>query len=304
MSVVDSNFGTTLGAFEAGVLISYVLFGFTTLQTYIYFTRFADDRRALKYLVAVVWALELGHAICVGHALYAMTVTYYGQPARLVRAPASLAVAITFASFVAPCVQSFFAHRIYRLSRRWPVPLLCYALSLARLAGAVCAAVAEFRTVSIAEFEDRWEALVLGVWAVGAANDVLIAGTLAWLFARRRCEGLPKRSLRMVDKLIVWTIETGVLTSIAAVLTLICFLTLKTNYAWLAWCVVTTRLFSNALLASLNSRVALRAMTDGGHLPTSLRRSIVVRVHSKHKLSAEDIQRSLAVRRRRGGRWI
>lgn len=277
MSVVE--FGTTLGAFEVGVLISYVLFGVTTLQTYIYFTRFADDRRALKYLVAVVWVLELAHTVCVGQALYAMTVTYYGHPDHLVRAPASLAVAMILASFVAPCVQSFFAHRIYRLSSgryRWPIPVLCWVLSFVRLGATVATSVEAYESASIADFEESWAGLVLSVWVVGAVNDVLIAGTLVWLFARRRSEELPKRtrSLRMVDKLIVWTLETGVMTSIAAVLTMICFLTLKTNYVWLAWCVVTMRLFSNALLASLNSRVTLRAMTEGGHIPSSLRFSI------------------------------
>jgi hypothetical protein len=39
------------GAVEIGVLVSYVLFGVTITQTYIYYSRFPDDSRKLKALV-------------------------------------------------------------------------------------------------------------------------------------------------------------------------------------------------------------------------------------------------------------
>ena len=41
----------TLGALQIGVLVSYLLFGVTTTQTYIYYGRFPDDSRGLKFLV-------------------------------------------------------------------------------------------------------------------------------------------------------------------------------------------------------------------------------------------------------------
>jgi hypothetical protein len=39
------------GALQIGVLISYVLFGVTTTQTYIYYSRFPDDSPKLKAFV-------------------------------------------------------------------------------------------------------------------------------------------------------------------------------------------------------------------------------------------------------------
>ncbi|KAJ7839532.1 hypothetical protein B0H14DRAFT_2786832 [Mycena olivaceomarginata] len=41
----------TIGACEIGVLISYALFGVTTVQTYIYYGRFPNDDSKLKALV-------------------------------------------------------------------------------------------------------------------------------------------------------------------------------------------------------------------------------------------------------------
>ncbi|KAJ7125284.1 hypothetical protein C8R44DRAFT_852086 [Mycena epipterygia] len=43
---------------------------------------------------------------------------------------------------------------------------------------------------------------------------------------------------------------------------LTCFITMPDNQIWVAWYIITTRLFSNALFASLNSRAVLRAIND------------------------------------------
>lgn len=49
------NLELTLGALLVGTYISTTLFGFTTLQTYNYYTNYPDDRRFLKLLVAGIW---------------------------------------------------------------------------------------------------------------------------------------------------------------------------------------------------------------------------------------------------------
>ncbi|KAJ7642913.1 hypothetical protein B0H17DRAFT_1216281 [Mycena rosella] len=178
MSLGEFDPNSTVGALEIGVLVSYVLFGFTTLQTYIYFTRFPDDRGRLKYLVTFVWCCELAHVICVGHALYTMTITYYGHPERLARAPDSLTATIVFSGLLAPCVQSFFAYRIYRLSDSWYIPCFCWGLSLIRLVGAAVVSVVGLKMVTFADFEAQWGWLIITVWAVGVADDLVVAGTL------------------------------------------------------------------------------------------------------------------------------
>ncbi|KAJ7020865.1 hypothetical protein C8F04DRAFT_1403338 [Mycena alexandri] len=53
MSSFDPN--TTLGALQIGVLISYVLFGIMTSQTYIYYRHFTDDPPRLKVLYPIPW---------------------------------------------------------------------------------------------------------------------------------------------------------------------------------------------------------------------------------------------------------
>jgi hypothetical protein len=50
-SVPPSVLAASLGALQIGVFLSHVLFGVTTTQTYIYYSRFPEDPPQLKALV-------------------------------------------------------------------------------------------------------------------------------------------------------------------------------------------------------------------------------------------------------------
>ncbi|KAJ7336270.1 hypothetical protein DFH08DRAFT_285343 [Mycena albidolilacea] len=110
-----------IGVYQIGVWVSYVLFGVTTMQMYMYYTRFSDDSRKLKGLVALVWVCELGHALCVGHALYVYTIADYQEG--WIWFPWSLRVSCIIAGFIVACVQGFFSFRIYGLSKRLYIPV-------------------------------------------------------------------------------------------------------------------------------------------------------------------------------------
>ncbi|KAJ7044032.1 hypothetical protein C8F04DRAFT_1389444 [Mycena alexandri] len=235
------SLNSTIGVYEIGVLISYVLLGVATTQTYIYYTRFPDDSIKLKTLVAVVWLCEVAHAGCLGHALYTYTITAYMHPDAFVRAPVALGVAVLFAGIIRACVQG--------------------SASFLRLLGSIVAFVMELHSTSLADYEAQWWWLFTTVWSLSVANDVTITATLVIVLRRRRPNGL-QRTTALVDKVIAWTIETGMLTSAVAVVTLTSFITIRGNFIWLATFSITSRLFSNSLLASLNSRTTLRAMNE------------------------------------------
>ncbi|KAJ7784655.1 hypothetical protein B0H16DRAFT_1493319 [Mycena metata] len=258
-SVLSLN--QTIGVYEIGVLISFALLGVATTQTYIYYTRFPDDYIKLKTLVAVVWLFEVAHAGCIGHVLYSYTITAYSHPDILIRVPISLGVAIFFAGIITACVQGFFTFRIYAFSKKLFIPVLLWTTILLRLLGSTVILVTESRSTLLADYEARWAWLFMTVWSLSVANDVTITVTLVILLYRRRPDVL-QRTTALVDKLIAWTIETGMLTSAVSIVTLTCFITTRESFIFLATFSVTSRLFSNSLLASLNSRTVLRAMNE------------------------------------------
>ncbi|KAJ7027474.1 hypothetical protein C8F04DRAFT_1122183 [Mycena alexandri] len=233
------NPDNTLGAFQIGVLISYVLFGVLTTQTYVYYGRFqSSDTLNLKAMIAFIWTCELAQALCIGHALYKWTISSFGVP--LPVPPKSFDASIFFSGIIAACVQGFFSFRIWTLSRKPYIPGIAYTLSFLRLVIGAAVFITALRMTSLQIFEARFGWLITTAASIGAANDLLITTTLVFVLRGQRTEIQP-RSLPLVDKLIVWTMETGLMTSVASIATLICFLTMKSNLIWAAVFVVVSR---------------------------------------------------------------
>ncbi|KAJ7812631.1 hypothetical protein B0H14DRAFT_2856382 [Mycena olivaceomarginata] len=265
MSVPAFDADSTLGALLIGTLVSYALFGVTTTQVYVYYGRFQDPWK-MKAMVGAVWCGELAHTICIAISLYTMVITNYGHPERLLVLPNSLLASTFIGSLVSFAVQVFFAIRIYSLSKSWWIPCICWALSLFRFVPPNVILFA-YGHRPAHEFLGKFGPLFDAIWAASAANDLLIAGTLVYLLYRRRSSVFEK-TVAVIDKLIQWTIETGVVTSIASIIMLVSFISLPSTFVWLAFFVVIPRLFSNSLMASLNSRAALRAANEP-RLPSS-----------------------------------
>ncbi|KAF8190290.1 hypothetical protein K438DRAFT_1831738 [Mycena galopus ATCC 62051] len=258
----------TLGALEIGVLISYVLFGVTTVQMYIYCRRFPDDSRVLKALTAFVWVCDVVHAACLGHILYTFTVSDYTHPERVLESPLprSFSVAVLFTGFDAVCVHSFFAFRIYAFTKKLNIPTVIWSMAFVHLLGMIGTCVASLRASSMSNYVTNWEWLLTTNWSMSVATDFVTTTTLVVVLNAQRASAQKKTSA-LIDKVVLWTLETGMLTSAVSILMLVCFVTWRGTFFWLAFYAIGTRLFSNSLMASLNSRTALRAMND---VPLSL----------------------------------
>ncbi|KAJ7494353.1 hypothetical protein B0H11DRAFT_2004280 [Mycena galericulata] len=236
-------------------------------------------------MVAFVWCCEMAHVICSGDWLYRYTISDYGKPELLIQMPPSLITLILLSSMVAACVQVFFSVRIYHLSRSLFIPGLCWLFSFLRIVGAAVEFGAGLKSQSLTAYVSKWGWLFEVGWSIAFSNDLIIAGTMAYLLFKQR-NGAQKKTLAIVDKLIKWTLETGILTSAAGLITLAAFLADRDGWIWASWWVIQARLFSNSLLArlnyyltkylhsqllqSLNSRQTLRTMKNQTTMPIPL----------------------------------
>ncbi|KAJ7259153.1 hypothetical protein B0H12DRAFT_1109083 [Mycena haematopus] len=256
LAAFDPN--PTLGAVQIGVLASYMLFGVATTQMYIYFSRFPQDPRSVKALAAFVWASDLAHTLCFGHVLYTFTITDFAHPERLGGAPPkSLSVSTFFSGLTAAGVQGFFSYRIYVFTKKLYIPCVLWFMTLLHLAGRMVLFATTLHTPSVGVYVEQWEWLITTNWSLSVATDVAISTTMVIVLYQRRSSA-HRKTAALVDKLIVWTIETGLLTSASSSVMLASFLRMKQNYTWLAFHAIGTQLFANSLMASLNSRASLR----------------------------------------------
>ncbi|KAJ6585359.1 hypothetical protein B0H19DRAFT_1059594 [Mycena capillaripes] len=205
-SSVSFSANATLGAYQIGVLVSYVFFGVMTTQTYIYYSRFPDDSRKLKILVAFVWLCEVVHMLCLGHALYVYTISDYGHPERIAgAAPKSLSASPLMAGIIGVCVHGFFSFRIYALTKNMWIPAIVWTMAFFQMLGSAAASITALQMTSIISYEGQWEWLLAFNWSVTSANDLVITGTLVTILIRQRTHA-QKRTAALVDKLILWSI--------------------------------------------------------------------------------------------------
>ncbi|KAJ6460997.1 hypothetical protein C8R45DRAFT_537013 [Mycena sanguinolenta] len=257
-NVVVPAMDNTLGALEIGVLVSYMLFGVTTIQTYIYYHRCPYDSPKLKALVAFIWVCESAHAICIAHALYTYTIIGYGHPERLAYAlPKTILVSSFLTAIISAMVQGFFVFRTYIITKNRYICFIILGMMFLRLLSAGALSFIGMEMTLLVQFEKRWGWLGLLALTVSATIDSIIAVILV-VSLYNQSRGVHKRTTALVDKLIAWTIETAAITSVSSIITFLCFVTMTHNFIWLGVQVVSSRLFSNSLLASLNSRAMLR----------------------------------------------
>ncbi|KAK7028312.1 hypothetical protein R3P38DRAFT_919748 [Favolaschia claudopus] len=265
MASVDSfNAYTTIGAYLIGVLVSYLLLGVATSQAYGYYHRFPTDSLQLKFLVGFVWLCSVAHVVLNGHALFVFMISDLTHPDRIFDQPTpkSFETVFLFYGLIAACVQGFFSYRIYAFSKKLHIPILIWILVFVHLLSCTGSFAMGLRAPSLPAYQAETDWLAIVGWTVGATCDVLITVTLVILLYRQRTTVTRRSTLAQLDKLILWSLETGLMTSITATLALICFIAMKRNFLYLTFFAIEPQVVVNSLLATLNSREALRAMNE------------------------------------------
>jgi len=247
----------TFGALFIGVVVAGCLWGVTCSQTFMYYRNYTEDPLHLKVLVAAVWALDTAHQALITHTAYTYLVTHFSQIPFLFELVNSLVIEVFFNGFVTLLVQSFFARRVWVLSKKnWILTGLVASLILAEFVIVMIYAIKGVKFTKLIDLGNL-KALSISVNALAAAGDVLIAIILCWMLQTSRT-GF-KTSDTMITKLIAFTINTGALTSVCAIASLITITALPAAFVYILFYFAIGRLYCNSLLATLNARKAIRS---------------------------------------------
>ncbi|TFK35273.1 pyridoxal phosphate-dependent transferase [Crucibulum laeve] len=244
---------STVGFALCGVLISIFMFGIVTVQTYMYFRSFPYDRIFLKSLVGIIWFLELGTALCLSMGTYTMVITNFGHPERLVRNPDSMNSAVLIGGMVDHLVKAIFIYRLYKFSGTLYIPIPLGLLSVFLFSIVVLSTVKALEAVPLRPHSPELEWLLSVTFVGSAVQDLMVAGSMCYYIQKTRKEALKNTTL-LLDRLFIYTIQTGVATSLVAVAAAVSFFSMKDNYAWMMFFLLMHSFFSNALLSSITVR--------------------------------------------------
>ncbi|KAJ6479220.1 hypothetical protein C8R47DRAFT_1137425 [Mycena vitilis] len=244
----------TVGALLVGGLFASVLAGVVNLQTVLYYRSYRTrDPLLVKLLILVVWLLDNLHTGLIWGGLWDYLIQNYTSPNRVDSIPWCIALTVVVTAIVTFLVHCFLAHRIFLLSKRdWFMTLPVLALTLLRLVAASVSTwkMLHYRSFDLFRQHARW-IWTLGL-AVSSAVDILIAGLLVYLFQKNRTGS--GRFNHVLDKLILYGLETGSLTCFGTVIAMLLWLTPPDNLIFLGVHVVIGKLYSNSLLVTLNTR--------------------------------------------------
>lgn len=246
----------TMGAMFIGAMLAAVLWGTSCVQAYAYYLRCAEDGIYFKLLVTVVFVLDTAHQALISHSIYYYVISHYANPAALLSIPTSLIIQVEINDITAFLVQCFFIWRIWRLSHK------NYLISGIVLLSAISCLVftslyvhRAFELTSFAEVPKIQELSAL-INITATVTDVLIAVVMIWLLQSSK-SGLD-RTNDIINRLLLFVINTGLLTSICSVAALVSVLAAPQNLIYTVFFFPLGRLYTNSLLATLNARGTMR----------------------------------------------
>ncbi|KAI0326636.1 hypothetical protein GY45DRAFT_1373820 [Cubamyces sp. BRFM 1775] len=254
----------TIGVILIGLAVTSSLFGVSTSQAGWYCRHYPHDRILLRILVAMVWSMDACHLMLYSATMWWYLVdkkfAVYGQTAL----PWTANVQILCNACAVVVIQSFYVFRIVALGKSLVLGVVLALFVMADFGVAITLFTESLKTNSVAD-SIKLQAFDIALSTMTAITDVVLSATLVVLLIRSRTGS--SRSNRLINKLLFYTINTGLLTSFCAVLSLIMVLVSPTTSIYVMFYYIGAHLYSVSLLATLNARAGLRAQVDdAGHV--------------------------------------
>ncbi|KDQ22170.1 hypothetical protein PLEOSDRAFT_1109288 [Pleurotus ostreatus PC15] len=259
------------GPMLIGVLFNTILYGILVVQSFIYYQTYKKDASWLRYFMLYLFIAETVNSALDIVMVYEPLILNFGKYScstvsvfylhtspkpEISKAttffPIMLATDPIVTVLISTPIQIFVAWRIFIISRaKWLAGLICI-FAFISMGGGFWTGI----TVTIIRRFDRkpelhWPALT---WLLASAiADVIITASLALSLSRRKT-GISNTD-DAVNRIIRLTIQTGLITAIFAALDVIFFLALPRTTINFIWDFALSKLYTNALLSTLNARV-------------------------------------------------
>ncbi|KAF9446712.1 hypothetical protein P691DRAFT_776664 [Macrolepiota fuliginosa MF-IS2] len=261
-----TTFENTFGALLISTIFASYLVGVVTVQVHYYFTHYPDDRTLWKITVFLLFCFELAHTAGTAHSVYTHTIASPATIQARTTLP-GIYIASLMGGFITFIVQTYLSVRVYRtLHPPWKlVGIVTGVLATLRAVAVVVLVSQLFGASDYRKSIADWGDLITGLLSASAATDVIIAvAMLYYLFTQR--ERSFRKVQQLIDKLMLITVRSGLLTSITAVTVLVIFQIIPYTFAWLAIYTCLAKLYTITFLSALNGRGELRQAMSAPHI--------------------------------------
>jgi len=282
------NLGDINSAFVVGFIAACILFGITCSQTVYYYRSYPGDTMAWKLMVGTLFVFELAHLMLVavaGHHLYLVgklpenyALVGFVQP--------TFSAGFALTVIITSIVQTFYSTRVWAVSHGKTLGKIAvgFILSLSFIQFVVGLVVTAYLYISPSESELHLlrDTVLYSVQLVAAMTcDIIISVSLVYFLDQSR-SGF-RLTENVVDRLIIYSVNVGLVTSAMAILTFVTFHAFPNGTVFSAFTEIISKFYVNSLLVTLNSRNSIRRMFNTEET-TSVRLRRLDRSQRSHSL--------------------
>lgn len=266
----EPSFPNLYGAQLLAAIIGTFFYGAAFLLLLQYFTRHSkNDPLYIKVTVALLGLFATLQTIGTSHQAYDSFILNFGKPERFNIIVFSAPLEFLCSYVVAFIAQLFFASRIWIASKhfgpkyRLPViPILL--LAVLQFGSGVAQTTIMYRAGTYERLNLKTISLIQTTCIQGASAalcDVIITGTLCWIFRTHRT-GIT-RTNNLVEKLSIYAINRAAATSIAVLLDVFLYYFCSGTYYFLVPLLISTHLYVISAVTVLTTREGLREDIEG-----------------------------------------
>ncbi|KAJ7716510.1 hypothetical protein B0H16DRAFT_1613472 [Mycena metata] len=246
----------TLGPIIIGAFLAVFFFGVICMQTVYYLKRFPDDIFLVKFTVISLWVLQVAYTCFICQGAYAMAVGDFGSTFALLYAPIGLNLAVLMGSLTDHGVQAFFVARIYKATGALYLCIFLWTATLFLLGISLFLTIQEFEIDSIPIFGLRWKTILNVLFFGDASLDIVNACVLCFYLKLKSRSAFSQTTADVLNRLVIYTLETGLGTSLVALAAAISFRVAPNDYLWTMFFMALPGSFGSALLANVNNRTS------------------------------------------------
>lgn len=239
-------------------MLNVWLFGFSIVQAYIYYVNFKTDKPFMRFFVLFLMLADTANAIVDQVFMYQYLISNFGDLNYASKSNRAFASDPIMTGIIAFATQMFFAWRVYKLMHSKIMPAFIVIGATVSFLSAIGTTIGVEIVLFFAEFQN-FQVIVILWLGFAALTDLLITGSLVFTLNKSRTGFTATDDV--ISKLIRMTLQTGLLTTLFAIVDLILFLA-STTTLHLVFNLPLAKLYVNSLLSTLNARVTIN---NGGN---------------------------------------
>lgn len=255
----DGDLDATFGVLFIGFMFASAFYGCAFFQCYVFYTRYPSEHAYTKGVVGLLCSADTVVTGLLSHTMYEYLINNFTISFDSLNVLRTFITALALTNSEMLLVQLFYAYRTWILSERRPaIPVLIAAISFASFALAISAAVQMSKQLLFVDIITSNVELLAGLSAgLSTLCNILIVSTQYFFLQPKRQPGR-KIQEGWFDIGVLHILSRGTLFMIVQLALLLTYVIIPRQYVWLCFHILIGKVYTNCLLAMLNSRSPYR----------------------------------------------